>query len=885
MYYTHFLLAAERQRELREVASRAAQVGELRSHRRHSRLLPRHSRMRERLKARVWRTRLDRELARGAPPAADPALSMRAQQLGELRSRRDLAKAVWSVIEESRRETRRGLWTTRVHIPRTDIRSATDELGEIAVRLVAPGPVRVLGIARVRLLLIDGVGSPLYSSNAPMGLRDAAAHALEGLGPPLDEPRSRCSSHVDGGGGGAAGCAGNAEARSYLRMQRSRKIGRPGAFRSALSASVAALLIAPAVSTAAPPPLGGLTWLGGGEGCIAYSNSYSTQSGCSQDAALYVPNGIAISPDGKDVYVVENYDGGITHLRRDAGGGLTAVSCINSDGNSGCAKFPPLDNADALALSPDGAQLYVVSRNTSGVLTVLNRNQTTGDLTPNPTTPCFSESALAGCATAPHGITDLYAVAVSSSAVFTASDDDVAGGLTAFSRNPSTGALAFKDCMNRTGADGCTTGDEMNGFEGIAVSSDGRYLYGTSRIGGTVNVLGWDGSHLSQLQCYAEANTGLPGCTEIDGVGAPNSITIAQGPSGVSSVYTADFNNDAITEWLRDPVSGKLSYQGCRSQTGGVGSSPAGICDTDPVLWGVTNLAASPDGQTLYTVSDRSNPVQGAQALNAYHRDLASGNLAPIAGSCLRDTSATSKITGCMNTTVGLVDPFAVAVSADGAWVETTAGGTNPPPLSAAVDTFAAEVAPVCQAASAATTAPARVPVTLTCSSAHGYPLTLSIASGPAHGMLSAISGASVAYTPAVGFSGDDTFTFTASDGRLGSVPAIASVHVAAAPTPPDTDKPAAGISSLSCRRTKKRSVCVVIGTASDSDGIAGVQVGIVNTKTKHPKRSFRSAKLVGSKWTLTLGALRAGSYAVTVNATDHAGNRNTVTRTFKLRA
>jgi 6-phosphogluconolactonase (cycloisomerase 2 family) len=660
-------------------------------------------------------------------------------------------------------------------------------------------------------------------------------------------------------------------------------MGKSGAFRFALSAAVAALLIAPAVSAATPPPLGGLTWLGGAEGCIAYSNVYPTQSTCRQDAALYVPNGIAISADGKDVYVIENYDGGVTHLRRDAGGGLTAVSCINYDAQSSCAKFAPLYNADALALSPDGRQLYVVTRNTNGVLVVFDRNESTGDLTLNAQTPCFSESALAGCITTTHGIAELYGVAVTSSAVFTASDDDIAGGMTAFARNSSTGALTFKDCINRTGGDGCTTDGDLDGLEGIAVSSDGRFLYGASRIGGTVNVLGWDGSHLTQIQCFAYASAGLAGCTDIAGVGAPNAITIAQGPSGVSSVYTADFNRSAMTEWLRDPSTGKLSYEGCRSQTGAVGSSPPGICDTDPVLWGMSNLAASPDGQTLYTVSERSNPVQGAQAINAYHRDLASGNLTPIAGSCLRDTSATSMITGCTNTTVGLVDPFAVAVSPDGTWVETTAGGTNPPPLSAAVDTFAAEVAPACQAASASTTAPAHVAVTLTCTSAHGYPLKLSIASGPSHGTLSAISGTSVTYAPAAGFSGDDTFTFTASDGSLTSAPATATVHVAAAHTS-NTTKPAVGISSLSCRKVRTRRVCIVTGTASDSNGIAKVLVALVKSKTKHPKRSFKRATVAKGRWTLTVGAVKPGTYTVTVTATDNAGSTKTVTRTFHLK-
>ena len=51
------------------------------------------------------------------------------------------------------------------------------------------------------------------------------------------------------------------------------------------------------------------------------------------------------------------------------------------------------------------------------------------------------------------------------------------------------------------------------------------------------------------------------------------------------------------------------------------------------------------------------------------------------------------------------------------------------------------------------------------CTDPDGDPLTLAIASGPAHGSLGAIAGGAVTYTPNAGAFGTDSFTYTASDG------------------------------------------------------------------------------------------------------------------------
>lgn len=99
--------------------------------------------------------------------------------------------------------------------------------------------------------------------------------------------------------------------------------------------------------------------------------------------------------------------------------------------------------------------------------------------------------------------------------------------------------------------------------------------------------------------------------------------------------------------------------------------------------------------------------------------------------------------------------------------------------------------------------------IALSCTDANGNPLTLAIASGPARGAVSAVDQAAkaVTYTPNSGYTGADSFTFTANDGAATSAPATVRITVGAGPT--------------GCRNliTGTRARDLIAGTAA-SDGI-----------------------------------------------------------------
>jgi len=76
------------------------------------------------------------------------------------------------------------------------------------------------------------------------------------------------------------------------------------------------------------------------------------------------------------------------------------------------------------------------------------------------------------------------------------------------------------------------------------------------------------------------------------------------------------------------------------------------------------------------------------------------------------------------------------------------------------------------------------VAIALTGSDVDGDALTYAVTSGPAHGALSGTA-PSLTYTPAPGYSGADSFTFTANDGTDASAPATVSITITPAVTGP----------------------------------------------------------------------------------------------------
>lgn len=130
------------------------------------------------LRARVWleHSSLDRRLARGASPAEDATLELRADQLTHPRTREALASSLERALADA--DQARPSLSAAIPVRRSAIRSARWELVALIERLRAPTPVWAQGLALVSELVADG-GSPLYQEG--QDLRTAVLAAIEAL--------------------------------------------------------------------------------------------------------------------------------------------------------------------------------------------------------------------------------------------------------------------------------------------------------------------------------------------------------------------------------------------------------------------------------------------------------------------------------------------------------------------------------------------------------------------------------------------------------------------------------------------------------------------------------------------------------------------------------
>ncbi|HEX2118148.1 MAG TPA: Ig-like domain-containing protein [Acidimicrobiales bacterium] len=97
---------------------------------------------------------------------------------------------------------------------------------------------------------------------------------------------------------------------------------------------------------------------------------------------------------------------------------------------------------------------------------------------------------------------------------------------------------------------------------------------------------------------------------------------------------------------------------------------------------------------------------------------------------------------------------------------------------------------PACAEGSASTPAGAPVTATLACTDPEGAALTYTAVDGPSHGNLSPIAAdGSFTYTPAAGYTGPDSFTFTAGDGTHTSAVATFAITVTGSGSPTSKDQ------------------------------------------------------------------------------------------------
>jgi len=144
---------------------------------------------------------------------------------------------------------------------------------------------------------------------------------------------------------------------------------------------------------------GALTQPSGTSGCVSQTGA----GPCANGRALGGARSVAVSPDGKSVYVASAASDAVARFNRDTTtGALTqpagTAGCVSQTGAGPCADGRALDNAGGVTASPDGKSVYIASLSSDAVAR-FNRN-TTGALTQPAGTAagCVSQTGAGPCA-------------------------------------------------------------------------------------------------------------------------------------------------------------------------------------------------------------------------------------------------------------------------------------------------------------------------------------------------------------------------------------------------------------------------------------------------------------------------------------------------------
>jgi predicted outer membrane repeat protein len=312
---------------------------------------------------------------------------------------------------------------------------------------------------------------------------------------------------------------------------------------------------------------------------------------------------VTVSPDGKNVYVTGSASDAVVSFQRDTNtGALTFLSKVaKGDGYfclPNCQIFPNLTTPYQVLISPDGQYGYISDIGDSKIV-VLDRNSTTGALGLGFT----GAVQVYGSA----NITQAYGMALSPDGAYLYITGYQSDTVEVLKRDASTGKLTFVEKQ----ANGVNGVDGLNGVFRATVSPDGGYLYTASYDDSAVTAFRRDAS-TGKLTYLTRYKDGVGG---IDGIASCTAVAIS--PDG-THLYATGFTGKAVTVFERDPLTGLLTQRQVikRNPFSGAGGVPA--------LDGARDVVASADGQNIYATGfndnqvvelDVANPVPAATSL------------------------------------------------------------------------------------------------------------------------------------------------------------------------------------------------------------------------------------------------------------------------------
>ncbi len=450
--------------------------------------------------------------------------------------------------------------------------------------------------------------------------------------------------------------------------------------------------------------------LSGSGGCLVAPGA-NASTGCGEGKGLAAPTAVAVSPDGSNVYVVSGTSGSdvatsfgslAIFKREPTTGALSEVGCWSSDGTDGrdgasgaCTPTPTLLGADGIAVSPDGATVYV-SSSFSGAVAAFARNSADGSLTrigclqfaPPEGSPCRPANVFpgSGALVVNPNNRSIYVAAPTPGAISTLTVPPVEAtraGSTAQSGPEPTAASLFgvpssqsltNACIAVNGLEGdCGVGVATQGLRSLTLSPDGKQLYGAAPTSNALDVftLGTAGE-VTETGCLkVDPPPGLCGASKL--TAAPTQLAITPDGRNLYAATSSD-TGGRIEIFNREPTSGALTSAGCiddlapekhpegkeeqeEQEHEKQEPAPKDPCTSVPGLEGGDVLAVSGDGSSVYAI--------GSDSEVTFTRDASTGALTEASCADSEDSRCTSM--------TALGDVSDAAVSTDGREVYVTA--------------------------------------------------------------------------------------------------------------------------------------------------------------------------------------------------------------------
>lgn len=331
---------------------------------------------------------------------------------------------------------------------------------------------------------------------------------------------------------------------------------------------------------------------------------------------------VAVSPDGFCVYVASRVEDAVASFSRNPDGTLIWKSVLKEGTVTG------LNAAINVAVSPDSAHVYVASASSDGIAL----------LTPNATCELAFTAFYQDNVGPINGLAGAEAVAVSPDGLnvyaVSPTEGTFNGAVAVFSRATGTGLLTFREAHVESAA----TTSSLQKAQAITVSPDNRHVYVAAGDDAAISLFARDlmnngvltfvaamrdnvctGGQVG-LTCATDAQCNTMGMNDgvcMNGLGLLGAEGVAVSPDGQHVYATADSETvggilekeNAVVMFDRDTTTGQLTWRAKE-----VDREPGDPVTVEGVslvesLEGAEGVVVSPDSAHVYVAADGDNAV------------------------------------------------------------------------------------------------------------------------------------------------------------------------------------------------------------------------------------------------------------------------------------